>query len=386
MWPFSRKQEELEVFLDWELIEDQSKKIAFKKHAVDSVINFIARTIIMSEFRVKKNKEYILDEMYYRFNVKPNINQSASAFWKDVIHKLIYDGECLIIKTDTNDLLVAENYERVEYAVYQDKFKNVVVKDYQFDKTFFRDEVMFLEYGNEKLSKLIDGLFYDYGELFGRIVEFQLRKNQIRATVDIEGTFKKQIDDDEENGERKKNPLQEYIDKAYKAIRERTVAIIPQQKGFTYTEHSKNQTGGASVDEINKVTDGFLEQVCRAVGLPPNLLKGDLADVEKVTKNYLMFCIDPILEIIENEMNAQFISKTEYLKGDRIKVRRARYRDIFDLAIAIDKLISSGAFNGNEIRDEVGYEMTDEEIHKKYFITKNYQESSQALEGGGDDD
>lgn len=384
MWPFNKLKdnEELEFFLDWELIEEQSKKVALKKHAIDSVIGFIARTIIMSEFRVKKNKEYIRDEMYYRFNVKPNINQSASAFWKDVIHNLVYDGECLIIKTDTNDLLVAEDYERVEYAVYQDKFKNVVVKDYQFDKTFFRDEVMFLEYGNEKLSTLIDGLFNDYGELFGRIVEFQLRKNQIRATVDIDSTFRKRIDDDEE-GE-KKNPLQEYIDKAYKAIRERTVAIIPQQKGFTYQEHSKNQTAGASVDEINKITDGFLDQVCRAVGLPPNLLKGDLADVEKVTKNYLMFCINPILKIFEDEMNAQFISKNDYLNGDRIDVRRARYRDIFDLAVAIDKLIASGAFNGNEIRDEVGYEMTDEEIHKKYFITKNYQESSQALEGGED--
>lgn len=377
MWPFnlfSSREKELDYLLDLELLEGKSKKTILKRHAIQSVIGMIARTIILSEFRIKKSGIYVKNETYYRFNVKPNINQSASAFWEDVVEKLIYDGECLIIKTNNNDLLVADDFDRIEYAVYGDKFKSVVIKDFQFKKTFQRDEVMFLEYGNEELSKLIDGLFYDYGDLFGRLVEFQLRKHQIRATVDAEMVGSK----DKKTVER----LQNFINRAYKAIRENSIAIIPQQKGFEYEEHSKQSTSGASVDEINKITDGFLDQVCKSVGMPPSLLKGDLADVEKITRNYLMFCIDPILEIIKDEVNAQFVGMQSYLKGDSIDIRRPRYRDIFDIAVSIDKLISSGAFNGNEMRDEAGYDQTDEEIHKSYFITKNYQESGQALEGG----
>lgn len=370
-------KDELDIMDDIELYEEKSRKTALKRLAIESVIGMIARTIIQSEFRVKHNGKFIKDEMYYRFNVKPNLNQSAAVFWEQVIRKLIYNGECLIIKTDTDDLLVASDYFREEYAVFGDLFKNVIVKDYEFKRTFRREEVIFFEYGNEKLSKLIDSLFYDYGELLGRLIEYQLRKNQIRSTVDVDGTFDK--------GEKGKAKLQRFIDRTYKAIREKAIAIVPQQKGLTYNEHSKQTGSPASVDEINKVTGGFLDQVCHAVGMPPSVLKGEMADIEKQTRNYLMFCIDPIVEIIKNELNGQFVSKNDYLKGNQIYVRRPRYRDIFDVATAVDKLIASGAFNGDEIRDELGYESSGDPIHSKYFITKNYQESKQALEGGEDE-
>lgn len=369
----SSKNEELEFFLDWELIEQHSKDTALKQLAVQTVIGMLARTIIQSEFRVKKNGEYIKDEMYYRFNVRPNVNQSASVFWERAINKLIYDGECLIIKTDTDDLLIADDYTKTEYAIYGDSFKNVIVKDYEFKRVFERSEVIYFEYGNEKLSKLIDSLFYDYGKLLRRLFDYQMRKNQIRSTVDVEAVAGKE--------EKTQKRLQNFINKAYKAISEKDVAIIPQQKGFTYKEHTDQKNVGQSIDELEKLTGGFLNQVARAVGVPISLLKGDLADVEGATRNYMKFAIDPILKVIESELNMQFIPKRDYLNGKKIDIRRARYRDIFDVATALDKLIASSAFKGNELRDELGYEMTDEEIHNTYFVTKNYQKSSEALEG-----
>lgn len=359
---------------DVELYEDKARKTALKRTAIESVIGMIARTVIQSEFRVKKNKKFVKEDIYYKLNIQPNINQSSAQFWGKVIHKLLYDGECLVVVTDSDDLLIADSFTKTEYAVFNDIFSGVIVKGYEFKRNFGRDEVLYFKYGNEKLQKLIDGLYYDYGELLGRLIEFQLRRNQIRATVDIEATLKKSEDGT--------NPLQVFIDKAYKAIKEKAIAIIPQQKGFTYQEHQKVASSGQNIEEINKLTNGFLDQVCHAVGMPPNLLKGDIADVEKITRNYMIFCIDPIVKIINDELNAQLIDKAEYLKGNNISIRRVRYRDIFDIATAIDKLIASGAFNGNEMRDEAGYEQTDEEIHKKYFITKNYQESSEALKGG----
>lgn len=372
LW-FGRK-EEIEIMDDIELYEDKTRKTALKRMAVESVIGMIARTIIQSEFRTKKNQKFVKEDIYYKLNIQPNINQSAARFWEQVIHKLIYDGDCLVIVTDTGDLLIADSFTKTEYAVFQDTFSDVIVKGYEFKRTFGRDEVLYFQYGNKKLSRLIDSLYYDYGELLGRLIEFQLRKNQIRATVDIDGVFSKT--------EGATQKLQDFINKTYNAILNKSVALFPQQKGLEYQEHQKAASSGQNVDEINKIANGFLDQVCNAVGVPPSLLKGDLADVEKLTRNYMIFCINPILEIIGDELNAQLVDKFEYLKGNDISIRRVRYRDLFDIATSIDKLIASGAFNGNEMRDEAGYEQTDEEIHKKYFITKNYQESSEALKGG----
>lgn len=365
---FNRNKEIL-IIDDDSLYEGTDKNTASKRMAIESVIGFIARVVIQSEFRVKDNEKNIKNTTYYKFNVKPNKNQTASKFWHDVIHKLVYDGECLIIMTRSQDLLVAEDFERKEYAIKEDVFSNVRVKGLEFEGSFRRSEVMFLEYGNEELSRLVDSLFFDYGELIGRMFETQKMKNQIRATVDIDSQFLK--------GENGQDRIQRFINRTYKAIKEKAIAIVPQQKGLMYEEHSKQNSTGQSIDEINKTTGGFLDQVCHAVGLPPSVLKGDVADIEKMTRNAMKFCIDPIIKIISDEINMQFIDKKKYLKGESIQVKRISYRDMFDNAVAVDKLRSSGVVNGHELRDELGMEHSDNPIHDEYIMTKNYESTEE---------
>src|SRR5699024_11596312 len=58
----------------------------------------------------------------------------------------------------------------------------------------------------------------------------------------------------------------------------------------------------------------------------------------------------------------QMITKKRYLKGDRIDVKRIGYRDMFDIAEAVDKLRSSSVVNGQELRDALGLEHSDEDI------------------------
>ncbi|PJH69414.1 phage portal protein, partial [Salmonella enterica subsp. enterica serovar Typhimurium] len=72
----------------------------------------------------------------------------------------------------------------------------------------------------------------------------------------------------------------------YKSFNNKTFAVVPQQKGVDgYTEHSSGGNGPA-VDEIEKVKDGFLSKIAMALGIPFSMLKGDMADVEKQTRNY----------------------------------------------------------------------------------------------------
>src|SRR5699024_11336512 len=88
-------------------------------------------------------------------------------------------------------------------------------------------------------------------------------------------------------------------------------------------------------------------------------------------RNAMKFCIDPIIKIISDELNMQMITKKRYLKGDRIDVKRIGYRDMFDIAEAGDKLRSSSVVNGHELRDALGLEHSDEDIHDELILTKN---------------
>lgn len=366
---------------DFDLMEGTSERIQMKRLAVQTCVNMIARTISQSEFRVKKDDETLKDEMYYKLNVRPNENMSAAHFWQTVVYKLIHDNECLIVQCDSEDLLIADDFTKVEYGIHGHKFKGVLVNNFQFGRTFDMRDVIYLEYDNERLAKLIDSLYEDYGELFGRVIEFQKHKNQIRSTVDMENVNAK----DKET----QSKLQRFIDNMYEAVKKKTFAIIPQQKGFTYEEHSTGGKSTQSIEEINKITNGFLDSVAKAMGIPPSLIHGDMADVEKQTRNFMKFCIDPLLEKIKDEMNAKFIKKKEFLDGKHMDIKRISYRDIFDLATAIDKLISSSAFKPNEMREEAGWSKSDDPLLDKHIITKNYVQLSDSFKGdasgkGGD--
>lgn len=119
---------EIRDMLDLDLYEDSASRSYLKRIALDTCINFIARTISQTEFWIKDGDKSIKNTLYYKLNVRPNTDSSASDFWQKVIYKLIYDNEVLIIKTDTDDLVVADDFERVELALYDDTFRNVIVK------------------------------------------------------------------------------------------------------------------------------------------------------------------------------------------------------------------------------------------------------------------
>jgi HK97 family phage portal protein len=369
-----KRNSELGFMFDVEMFQDNSNRVHMKRLAIDTCASFLGRTISQSEFRIKNGDKFEKNELYYRLNVRPNKNMTASTFWQTVITKLIYDNECLIIQADDDDLLIADDFEHNEYAVMEDTFIKVKVKEYEFKRSFRQKEVIHLRYSNEKLSPLIDGLFTDYGDLFGRILNSQKRKNQIRGTVDMDMIAAKSRE--------QQAKLQEFIDNMYKAISEKDVAIIPQQPGFKYAETSGGTSGsGQSVEEINKVTNGFLDQVAMAIGIPVSLLHGDMADVEKQTKNFMMFTVSPLLKKVKDEANYKFFSKSDYLKGKKIEVKSISYNSLFDMATSIDKLVSSGAFTGNEIRQEAGYEASADPNLDKHYITKNYQEMDSAKGG-----
>lgn len=372
-----KRNSELGFMFDVEMIPDVITRLHMKRLALDTCISFLGRTISQSEFRVKNGKRYEKDELYYRLNVRPNKNMTASTFWETFINKLAYDNECLIIQADDGDLLIADDFEHNSYAVLEDTFSKVIVKGYEFKRSFKQGEVIHLRYKNEKLSPLIDGLYADYGDLFGRVLESQKRKNQIRSTVDMDLIAAKTP------GAQAK--LQEFIDNMYKAVGSKSIAIIPQQKGFEYKEHfSGTANGQQNVEEIDKVTNGFLSQVALAFGIPKSLLFGEMADVEKQTKNYMLFTVSPLLKKIRDEADVKFFTKEEYLTGKRIEIKSISYNSLFDLATSIDKLISSGAFTGNEMRQEANYEASDDPNLDKHYITKNYTEmtANETTEGG----
>lgn len=369
-----KRNSELEWMFDLDLTDGTTSRAYLKKLALEININFIGRTISQSDFRFMNNNKRELNDWHYLLNVRPNTDKSATDFWQEFIHKLIYENEVLVILTDTNDLLIADDFVRDEFAVYPDVFRNVTVKDYTFERTFRMDEVLYIEYNNEKLTKFMDGMFNDYADLFGRMWEVSLRKNQIRGMVGLESS--------QELTEKSRNKLQSFIDKLFNSFRKNSIALVPKVKGIEYHEISSGEkNNGQSIEELNKLKRALVDDVADILGIPNALVHGEMAEYETAIKAYIKFCVRPLLKKIQDELNAKLLTKEQFLKGSKIEVKGIAEKEIIELAEAIDKLIASGAFTRNEVRVLVGEERSDNPELDKFVITKNYQ-SADAGEGG----
>jgi HK97 family phage portal protein len=368
-----KRNSELEWMFDLDLVNETTHRAYLKKMALETCINFIGRTISQSDFRIMINNKRRFDDWHYLLNVRPNTDQSAADFWQDFTHKLIYENEVLVVLTDDNDLLIADSFTRDEFAVYPDIFRDVTIKDYTFKRSFRMDEVLHIDYNNEKLTKYMDGMFDDFANLFSRMIEVSLRKNQIRGTVSI--------DSNQQLNQETQTKLQKFIDKLFNAFRNNSVAIVPKLKGFEYDEVAKGDNNGQSIEELTKLKRSLIDDVANILGMPNALVHGELSDYETSIKAYVRFCNSPIVRKIQNELNAKILTKDEYLSGSRIDVFGLTEKDLIENAEAVDKLVASGAFTRNEVRELFGKERSDNPELDKFVLTKNYQ-SANAVKGG----
>lgn len=348
-----------------------------KKSAIETNVNLIGRTISLAEFKFTKDKKRQENDFDYLLNVRPNSNQSAAEFWQDFIYTLLVENEILVILSDNNQLLIADNFLREKYAVYEDTFSDVEVKGYTFKRQFKMSEVIYITYNNEKFTKFLNGMFTDYTELFSRMIETKMYENQIRAQAEIEST--QSLDE----SSRKK--LSNFINRMYDSFKNNAFAIVPKTKGFNYTEVTANQNKVTkSVDEFEKLKHDLTGNVANVLGIPTTLVHGDMAEYETAIKAYIRFCIKPLIKKIKDELNAKLISKTEYANGLKLQINGVSELSPLELAESVDKLVSSGTYTRNEIREKFGDERADDPELDKYVLTKNY-ETVETSKGGEDE-
>lgn len=363
---------------DFEIDITTAERIKLKEMALETCINFIARNFAQSEFRVMKKTKRVKKDWDYLLNVRPNTDQSSSDFWQSFVAKLIRDNEVLVILSDRNELLIADSFVRDEKALYDDIFSSVTVKNYTFKRTFLMQDVIYLNYNNEKLTSYLNELFKDYAELYGRMIEASQRAYQIRAKIGVDST--QSLD------EKTQTKLQNMINKMFKSIKNSSIALMPILKGFTYDEVSNGSHAGPGVAEIDKMKRSTTDAVAEALGIPTALIHGEMADLDNTMKAFIKFCLNPLIKKVQDELNAKIFDKRDYMNGNKIVVYGIKEKNLIENAEAVDKLVASGAYTRNEVREKFGDERVDDPELDRYVITKNYQTVDDAAKGGENDE
>lgn len=353
-------------------------ELVIRNLAFQTAINLIANSVSKCEFKTFfKNKE-VKSQEYYLFNIEPNRNQNSSEFIHKWISKLYEENECLIVESN-GQLLVADSFTKKDYTLFDCQFSGVMVGDFTFNKTFLMSEVMYFKLNNKDVRKVINAMYEGYGKLI------TYGQNSYKKSRGSKGTL--EVNTIAEGKTNFKETFEKLMNERFKKFFEADNAVLPLFDGYKYTDIGSKTYSNEGTRDIKAMIDDVYDFTARALRIPPVMLKGDLANVsETVVNNYLTFCVDPLIDMLQEETNRKRSGYSGFMQGTYLEIdtKAIKHIDLLSVSTAIDKLIGSGGFCINDIRKLVGEPIIDEPWAWQHYITKNYgtvEELLNSLEG-----
>lgn len=344
---------------------------AFKELALQIAISYVANTLSKCEIKVFKEGKEVKDKWYYLLNVSPNPNQNASQFINQIIENYYYKGESLTVLH--NDFLYcADDFDiEDENPLKEYVYHNVSFNSHTAKKKYKASEVFHFKLDNRNVKKLIDNLYITYGEIIELALQTFKRTN---------GKKYKLILDQYSAGDPKFTQLFETSIKAQlKTFIDNDNSVYPQFSGMDLQEFSTAAAGNSN--DIISLRKEIFDTTAQSIKIPMPMMYGNITNMNEIVKVFLSICIDPLADMLSEEMTRKRYSFDEWEKGNFIKVDTSciNHIDILEAADKIDKLIGCGFANIDDMRNRVDWQPLNTEFSTAYFITKNYELATNAL-------
>lgn len=348
--------------------------------ALNSAINVLSGALSKCEIRTfYKGQERKSDE-YYLWNYEPNANENASQFMQKIVWHLIFKGECLIVPSLAGDLLVADSYTHERYANYQDTFQGVVVDldgagSYQIDKVFYSKDVLFYKYNNKNISEILAVVMGEYERLLKSAVDNCLRAQGEHGILKIDQKAAQINYGKKEDGTPRtfNDVYREMMNDQFKAYFKNQNAVMPLWEGMSYeSQGSAAKRSTSEVKDLTDITNEIFDRVANALQIPPAILKGNIADVDELTRNMITFAIDPIAKMMERENNRKRNGK-KVLSGtyQMIDTSRIMHNEALDVADKAFNLIGAG-WSIDEVREKCGDAPLNTEWSQQHYLSLNF--------------
>ena len=354
-------------------VDELVSEISIKEAASHACINLIANAIANCDIRVYENGKAKKNSIWYKLNVQPNVNQSSKAFWQKLIHRLYEKNEALVVEQG-GDLYVADAFTKNDqYAFYPHSYEGVMIGNYQYSYNLPEDKVWYFKLHDAPIKRMTDGIATLYSQLISAFV------NSYKNAKGTKGIL--YIDQVAENSENFDETFSNLTSKSFKSFLENNDAIVPLFEGFRYEQVANSLGPSGDSSEVRSQVQAVFETYAMAFGIPKHLITGDVQDTTEAIEFFLTFTLDPLVKLLEAEINRKLFSEQENLSGTYIKFKtnEIKHVDILTIANNIEKLISSGAMTINEVRNATGLDKVDEAFANRFAMTKNFADVSDVL-------
>lgn len=359
---------------------------AFRDYAVQICINKIANAMTQCDIQTFEKGNQIKSNNWYLLNVEPNRNQNAKDFWNKLVYQMVFNPDGALVIQDKNGyLIVADSYDLEEKAVYDNVYRNIVVNNYTFQSVFSEREVLRFKLNNTNIKKYVDKVYESYGKLMTSSIKYFNRKNSTKLIVKLSTMFNQLKSRVTDTGETEADLiLDDLFKNRLKGYFSDSDSATPIEEGLEVEDRTTQRNGNSNTRDISAIFDDIINTASDAFGIPRGLLKGDVADIEAMTDNFITFCINPIASLLEDEFNRKLYGKENILENTKLKIKTNTIKgyDPTKLASSAEALYRIRTVNANWVRKLLREEEIDEAWANEYAETKNYQTVNQHLKGG----
>lgn len=355
-----------------------SEKVWFKELAFYIAVSYIADTISKCEVKTFEGGKETKGELYYMLNYSPNPNQNGSQFMANLVDRLYYEGEALVVPfTNKWNVYVADGFSVNEKPMKENVFENISIEGETLRGSRKASGIYHFELEQKKVRYLVDRLYEDYGALMASALESYRRGNSDKYALELENVQS----GDKAFAEQYRTVIRAQLD----AFLNSDKAVYPEFRG---QKLRKVETGGAATSaDVIALRKEIFETVGQAFKIPMSMMYGNITNMNEVVKNYLSFCVTPVTTMISKELTRKTFAANEFKRGNWIEIdtSRVNHVSILEVADKVDKAIGSGVANIDDMRVQFNMEPLNTDYSKAHFITKNYAPADTALdslEGG----
>ncbi|HAB94178.1 MAG TPA: hypothetical protein DCF49_05375 [Lachnospiraceae bacterium] len=387
-WLFKSKTGDISNVL--EIIATDLTKVQLAVMAQEKAACMIAKAIAKSEIVLTKGEERRKDEEYYRLNIRPNDNETATDFWFNVARELVSTGDCVVVRMANGKYYRANSYQMDDYVLFGKTYSHIVLTD-GYNEVTLRygvnsDDVLHFRFGTEKLRVFTKNVLGCLDDALDAVRSLETIANTplLKYKVDANLQFRRRTTD----GKEVRLTLDNVLDEFKAKIDGKKLAIITEQTGSSLEFMDvKKQVSAA---EVTALADTINKECAAAYDIPLGVFNGQITEQSDATNEFITYAVSPVAEVINDTLNAKLVGQADYVAGERAFVWLAHFKhiDVIDAANSLDKLRAIG-FTLDEIFEMVGYPALNTDFSTKRALTKNYateglEESAQPT-GGADD-
>lgn len=373
---FENKKGKMESYMD--IISVEGTKLLLSQFGIEKAVGMIANAIAKSEFVVQRGGERVKDDLYWRLNIQPNDNETATDFWRTVVRKLLTTQESLVC-TLNGKFYIVDSYTIGDMVLGPNIYTNITIncngKIYRIDKQFMADEILHFRTRGEVKKNYLDKVMKLYDSVLSAYLQIQKLSNtpKFRMNADANIALVEQGEDGN-----KRITKEEYKAKIERMLGSDDLSVIVLGKGITL-ETLKIESAIKSED-IKKMAEEIFTECAMAFDIPVSAFLGTITEKSDATNEFITFAVSPVKEIINDPVRAKLVGQNAFANGDDIWIDISHFKhvDILDSAAGMDKLRCIG-FNLDELRQTIGWEPLNTEFSQERVVTKNYTTD---LEGG----